>query len=110
MTKTSFDLDELERRVAEKYDAAWQKHAELWPLPDGPFDITEWTTKAIDQSNRLGAINPPPQHQFPRERWATQPARRTVALIICESWIDRGWDITDPTFLMVYVYGGRIRL
>lgn len=97
-------LDELEHRVGEKWATVAATRTPQWELPDNPFDFSEWMT--IDP----GLIRVP---QFPRERWASYPAKRTLALMVCDTLLDRVDELTDEQWMMVCLamqYGGKTRI
>lgn len=97
-------LDELEQRVGEKWATA--AAARLTPLP-GPFDFTDWTDWATIEPDALTTVP-----QFPREQWASYPARRTVTLMICDRMLDFD-ELTDEQWAQVCLlmqYGGKTRL
>lgn len=51
--------------------------------------------------------------QFPRERWASYPAKRTATLLMCEKLLDNADELTDQVWVLLcaaMVYGGRTRI
>lgn len=100
------DLDELEQRVGEKWAAAaadrfdpeWQIDLSQWELP-----LTEGDVVPL----------PPGTLQFPREQWARYPTARRVALLACETLLDRDGELTDAHWMylcLVMQYGGKNRI
>lgn len=102
----SEQLEELERRVGEKWGAAVAARTPTWPVPDVQFDISTWADVA-----RIGV--PAEAPQFPREQFASYPAARTVALILADRLLDDAPDLTEEqwvTLNAVMLYGGKTRL
>lgn len=100
---TAVDLAAIEERVMRKHLAAV---ADKVPVVD--FDPTSWLA-GLDQTSApapLADVVP----QFPRERWITYPNRRAVILTLCEVWLDKAFDPTDPIYLFLLTYGGRERI
>lgn len=100
------ELDELERRVGEK----WAREAAAL-FPDAPeFDVTTWTPPKAPASEPLPQF---PLRQFPREQWITYPARRTAVLTACEQVLDghHGLALDEWQLLcLAMLYGGRVRI
>lgn len=102
--ETAPNLDELEQRVGEKWAAIAASR-----LPAEAFDLSQWA--------QWGDIEQPPTQspptQFPRERWASYPARRTVTLLTCDRMLDFADALTDEQWMTVCFlmqYGGKTRL
>ena len=100
-------LSSLERRVTTRYLDALNAR-----LPADPFDTSAWLTTSA-RRDHLGTYEHTPE--FPRERWAVQPVRRTLALLLCDRLLDladthqltdEGW--TQLGFL--WLHGGKVRL
>lgn len=99
------DLDELEQRVGEKWAAAGAARI-------GPIELGEWGA-LFDMYD--GDVQPlsPDVPQFPREQWASYPAKRTFVLLACEAMLDRAGPLTDEqwtTLCMAMQYGGKTRI
>jgi hypothetical protein len=97
-------LVELERHVGEKWIAAASARTPQWPLPDDPLDISTWQTDTTPL--------PDDWPQFPREQWASYPAKRTVTLLLCDRMLDFD-ELTDEQWTHVCFlmqYGGKTRL
>lgn len=107
MTET-INLDELEKRVGEKFTQAWKDCPQRMILGEA-FNPDHWSDNLSDEWAGV-TTEPEPVPQLPREQWVTYPNRRAIALTICETWIDKGWDLSDPTFMFCYLYGGRERI
>jgi len=103
------DLDVLERRVCEKWVAAAAAR-----MPADAFDPSSWLD-GIDMSAWDEAMKtplPPGTPQFPREQWASYPAKRTVALMIADRLLDFE-ELTDEQWMQLCLlmqYGGKTRL
>jgi hypothetical protein len=102
---TDIDLDELEKRVTEKWVAKASERVSEWAGLDVPFDASLWLQTAP------GSPLTPPTFQFPREQWISYPAKRTYTLLILDRLLD--FDLTDEQwaqacFLMHY--GGKERV
>ena len=101
-------LEELECRVGAKWIAAAAARTPLWSCPADPFggDMSAWT----------GAMTrplPPGTMQFPRERWASYPARRRLTLMVCEKLLDAASDLNEEhwmTLCLAMQFGGKTRL
>lgn len=104
MTAVAEALEELERRVAEKWAAATAARTPEWPLPDvEPIDFSDWQMKPL----------PPDWPQFPREKWATYPVKRIVTLMICDRSLDMADRMTAEQWFQVCFlmqYGGKTQL
>lgn len=97
-------LETLEQRVGQKWAAAVAARIPHLDMPDDPFDFSDWLT---------GDPVPEPVLEFPREQWATYPAKRTVTLLLCDKLLDKADDLTDEQWMMVGLamqYGGKTRL
>ncbi|MEU2013080.1 hypothetical protein [Nocardia sp. NPDC019302] len=88
------DLNALEQRVTEKLLAAMPK-----------WDFPEWDLPPVDFTQ--AAPLPADWPQFPRERWAIQPARRAAALTLADTLIDQG-RLSEASFLVER--GGKVRI
>ena len=97
------DLEELERRVTEKWVAAAAKRAPEWELPDlWAFDFSNWLAHPPALPNNWP--------QFPREQWLVYPEKRRVTLLICDKALDQ--DLSDEEWIHVCLlmqYGGKER-
>jgi len=96
------DLDELERRVTEKFAA---KCAEL--VPADPFDPSPFDPACWSSSVDFGQ----PAVQFPREQWVTYPHRRMLALMTADRVLD--FELTEEQWMqagMLVAFGGRERI
>lgn len=103
MSDTDTVLADLEKRVGERFAAAWQS---LWPLPDDLMESwRSWRsdTVALEPAEQL----PDDWPQFPPERWAILPAARARALMLAERCIDLG-ELGYAGWLLQY--GGKVRL
>src|SRR5437899_1673714 len=100
-------LEELERRVCEKWATAAAAR-----LPLDVFDPSGWLD-GIDTTAWNAEPLPPGTMQFPREQWASYPAKRTAALIYAERLLDFADELTDEQWItlnLVMLYGGKTRL
>ena len=98
------ELETLEQRVGEKWAAAAATRAPQWDLDDDPLDLSNWSTGDPDTA---------PVMQFPRERWASYPAKRTATLLMCEKLLDHADELTDQVWVLLCAamfYGGRTRI
>ena len=96
-----YDLDGLERRVCEKWIGVAAERMPDWAVPEIDFDRQSWTPPPD---------TPEPVMQFPREQWLTYPAKRTIALLLCDRLL--GMDLDDGAWTQVcYLmrYGGKVR-
>lgn len=99
----SSDLAELERRVGEKWVAAVAVRLPEFEL----LDLGGWA----DSASLSFPVTVGPQ--FPRETWASYPAKRTVTLLLCEKLLDNAAELTDEqwiTLCLAMQYGGKTRL
>lgn len=100
---STVELEELERRVGAKWASVAAARMPQWAVPDDPFDIGAWQTDAMPAD--------PDVPQFPREQWASYPAKRTTTLLLCDRMLDL--DMTDEQWAQVCFllqYGGKTRL
>ena len=91
------ELDDLERRVGEKFMAAAVELTPEWPHN---VEMGTWQPMAA------------PALQLPREQWVIYPSRRMVALLIIDRMLDFD-SLTDEQWGQVaflYQYGGRERV
>jgi hypothetical protein len=96
-------LDEIERRVGEKWIAAASAR-----IPDN-FDVSQWADM-VDTDDGQRA-RPPRVAQFPREQWASYPAKRRLVLNAVERMLDT--ELTDENWARVCLlmqYGGKTRI
>lgn len=99
----SDDLRELERRVGEKWAAAATARIPERELPVFDIHMSAW--------QNLPPL-PPGTPQFPREQWASYPARRTAALLAADRMLDFD-ELTDEQWMdvcLVMQYGGKTRI
>lgn len=97
-------LEELERRVGEKWVAAAAARTPDWPVP-----AVEWSD---DWKEAMKKPLPPGTLQFPREQWASYPNQRTVALLIADRLLDFD-ELTDEQWMqlgLLMQYGGKTRI
>lgn len=95
------DLRTAETRVFGKWLTAAEHRYGATPIG---LDLATWL-----QSDPL----PRQALQFPKQEWATNPARRTVILAICEEMLDRIDELTEAqwmTLSFLIQYGGRTPL
>lgn len=98
------DLRELEARVCGKFMAAANVRAAGWSVPDDPFDWSDW----FGSTEQSGDVP-----QFPREQWASYPAKRTAVLMACDRLLDDADKLSDDQWLTLCLamqYGGKTRL
>ncbi|MFN3005123.1 hypothetical protein [Mycolicibacterium wolinskyi] len=96
------DLQEIERRVTEKWCAAATAR---FPYSRDGFDVAQWFRD-------LPPL-PPGTPQFPREQWVSYPAARTATLLVCERLLDSADKLTDEqwaTLCLAMQYGGKTRV
>lgn len=110
------DLDELERRVAERF---MEKRCSESDISDAPaFDWTEWLSPMTPPAGRTIEMSTagqplPPPLQFPRPQWITYPNRRVVILITCDRALDLWDDLTleqRAQIAFLLEHGGRERI
>lgn len=110
------DLDELDRRVTERFI---DKTRSEWDLPETPtLDWSDWlgpATPPAGQTIEISTVGQPlpPPLQFPRPQWITYPNRRVVALIICDRALDMWDDLTAEQRAQIAFlidHGGRERI
>lgn len=100
-------LDELERRVGEKWVAAAAARMPQWDVPEFDVDWEAW----FGTLDTAGAL-PDDWPQFPREQWARYPAKRTVVLLIADRMLDFD-ELTDDQWIelcWLMQYGGKTRI
>lgn len=98
------DLAELETCVTKKWLEAAGNRLAQWMLPENAFDPTEWS-EALDEAL------PPETMQFPRETWASYPAKRAVVLTVADRMLD--FELNDEQWAEVCFlmqYGGKTQL
>lgn len=99
------NLSAAETRVFGKWLTAAEHRYGASPIGLGlGLDLATWL-----QSDPL----PRQALQFPKQEWATNPARRTVILAICEEMLDRIDELTEAqwmTLSFLIQYGGRTPL
>ena len=91
-----------EKRVLARWMTAAEARGST--IPSDPFDATDWTT---------GEPQPATSLQFPRQQWATYPARRKVVLALCDRMLDFADRLTDEqwaTLSFLVLYGGKTPL
>jgi hypothetical protein len=99
-------LADLEQRVVEKWVKAAADRGPIWPAAEA-MDCGSWLTDT--DTAPLPAYVP----QFPREQWLVYPARRTLALIMCEQTLDSGQELSDSEWSLLCLtmwYGGKTRI
>ncbi|WP_280317276.1 hypothetical protein [Nocardia wallacei] len=96
-------LADLDRRVTEKYAAAWDaahpewvELREKWAEEFGPFELAAEPAKPL-----------PPEWQFPPVRWVIYPHRRMYCLVLADNAIDHG-HLAEAGILIQF--GGRERI
>jgi hypothetical protein len=104
----SEDLEELERRVAEKWAAAAAARIGVYS-PGFSFDVAGWFDSLADS----GEVSMPDDWpQFPREQWVSYPNKRTAALLLADRLLD--FDELDDeqwsTLCLLMHYGGKTRI
>lgn len=96
----------LEQRVVEKWVTAAANRGPMWPAADA-IDFSSWLTDT--DTAPLPADVP----QFPREQWLVYPARRTLALMMCERTLDSAQELSDDEWSLLCLtmwYGGKTRI
>lgn len=99
-------LDELERRVGEKWArAVADRMNPQWQI----LDTSSWMLPLPPDGD---ATKDPLLPQFPREQWASYPNKRMVALLACDRMLDFD-DLSDEqwmTLCLLMQYGGKTRI
>jgi hypothetical protein len=114
----SESLEELELRVGEKWATAAATREPQWETVE--VDLSAWLGEIPIPDNAwemstVGQPLPPllpDTPQFPREQWASYPAKRTVALLIADRLLDFD-ELTDEqwmTLCFLMQHGGKTRL
>ncbi|AID58933.1 hypothetical protein PBI_GAIA_114 [Mycobacterium phage Gaia] len=97
-------VEQLEQRVARKWaQAAYARGA----FDASSFDAGEW----FDTNIQWGGEGPDVP-QFPREQWASYPAKRALVLTMLDRALDSE-DVSDELWMTICYamwYGGKTRI